>query len=107
MKNEVEKSSNVKHYQFWRHDNKPIKLWSNEVIQHNIDCIHNNPVEQGLVYKSEDYVYSSAVDYAGQKGLVDGVEVFRMFAILDSKPHERIRAVAVIYYFFSSFSFLH
>jgi hypothetical protein len=34
-----------------------------------------------LVYKSEDYVYSSAIDYSGQKGLVDGVVVFRMFGI--------------------------
>lgn len=27
-----EKSSNVKDFQFWRHDNKPIELWSNKVI---------------------------------------------------------------------------
>lgn len=26
------KTSNVKEYQFWRHDNKPIELWSNKVI---------------------------------------------------------------------------
>ena len=26
------KSSNVKKYQFWRHDNRPIELWSNKVI---------------------------------------------------------------------------
>jgi hypothetical protein len=32
FKKEAEKSSNVKHYQFWRHDNKPIELWSNKVI---------------------------------------------------------------------------
>jgi hypothetical protein len=25
-------SSNVVNYQFWRHDNKPIELWSNKVI---------------------------------------------------------------------------
>jgi REP element-mobilizing transposase RayT len=25
-------SSNVNKYQFWRHDNKPIELWSNKVI---------------------------------------------------------------------------
>jgi hypothetical protein len=32
-----------------------------------IDYVHNNPVEEGLVY-TEDYVYSSAiVDYSGQK----------------------------------------
>lgn len=80
FKKEAEKSSNVKHYQFWRHDNKPIELWSNKVIQQKIDYVHNNPVEEGLVYKPEDYVYSSAIDYAGLKGLVDDVIVFRMFS---------------------------
>ena len=33
--------------------------------------IHNNPVEEGLVFKAEHYVYSSAIDYAGEKGLLD------------------------------------
>jgi REP element-mobilizing transposase RayT len=79
FKKEAEKSSNVKHFQFWRHDNKPIELWSNKVIQQKIDYVHNNPVEEGLVSKSEAYVYSSAIDYSGQKGLVDDVVVFRMF----------------------------
>ena len=77
FKKEAEKSSNVKHYQFWRHDNKPIELWSNAVIQQKIDYVHNNPVEEGLVYKAEDYVYSSAIDYSGQKGLIDEIVVFR------------------------------
>jgi REP element-mobilizing transposase RayT len=81
FKKEAEKSSNVKHYQFWRHDNKPIELWSNKVIQQKIDYVHNNPVEEGIVYKAEDYVYSSAIDYSGQKGLVDDVVVFRMFGV--------------------------
>ena len=65
FKKEAEKSSNVKHYQFWRHDNKPIELWSNKVIQQKNDYVHANPVEKGLVYKAEYYVYSSAIDYSG------------------------------------------
>ncbi len=50
------KSSNVNKYQFWRHDNKPIELWSNKVIDEKINYIHNNPVEEGFVYNPEDYV---------------------------------------------------
>ncbi|NOQ24592.1 MAG: transposase [Bacteroidales bacterium] len=69
------KSSNVKKYQFWRHDNKPIELWSNKVIAEKINYIHNNPVEEGLVYKPEDYVYSSARDYSGEKGILNDVIV--------------------------------
>ena len=69
------KSSNVNKYQFWRHDNKPIELWSNKVIDEKINYIHNNPVEEGFVYKPEEYVYSSAKDYAGELGLIEGVVV--------------------------------
>jgi REP element-mobilizing transposase RayT len=71
------KSSNVKKYQFWRHDNKPIELWSNKVIDEKISYIHNNPVEEGLVYHPEDYVYSSARDYCGENGILEGVIVAR------------------------------
>ena len=58
-------------YRFWRGDNKPIELWSNKVIDQKIDYIHMNPVEEGIVFRAEDYLYSSAADYAGHKGLLD------------------------------------
>lgn len=69
--------SNVKDYQFWQHNNKPIELWINKVIFEKISYIHNNPVEEGLVYNPQDYVYSSARDYAGEEGLIKGVIVAR------------------------------
>lgn len=68
-------ASNVNQYQFWRHDNHPIELWSNKVIDEKIDYVHNNPVEGGLVFSAEDYIYSSALDYAGEKGLLGDVIV--------------------------------
>jgi hypothetical protein len=71
------KSSNVKHFQFWRHDNKPIELWSNTVIEEKINYVHQNPVEAEVVFKGEDYLYSSAADYAGEKGLLDDVIVIK------------------------------
>lgn len=58
-------------FRFWRADNKPVELWSNAVIDQKIDYIHQNPVEEGLVFRAEDYVYSSAIDYAGEKGLLE------------------------------------
>ena len=71
------KSSNVSKYQFWQHNNKPIELWSNKVIDEKINYIHNNPVEEGLVFNAEDYVYSSAIDYADEKGILDGIIVIK------------------------------
>lgn len=79
FKKAANNSSNVNNYQFWRHDNKPIELWSNAVIKEKVNYIHNNPVEEGLVYRSEDYVYSSAADYAGEQGLLENITVFRIF----------------------------
>ena len=61
------KTSNVKKYQFWRHDNRPIELWSSKVTHEKINYIHNNPVEEGLVFRAEDYVYSNAKDYSGEQ----------------------------------------
>lgn len=60
-------------YRFWRADNKPIEIWSNHVIDQKINYVQNNPVEAGLVIRAEDYVYSSARDYSGDKGLLDVV----------------------------------
>ena len=66
FKKAAESTTNVNNYQLWRHDNKPIELWSNSVIAEKINYIHNNPVEEGLVFRAEDYVYSSARDYSGE-----------------------------------------
>ena len=68
-------SSNVKTYQFWRHDNKPIELWSNKEIDEKLNYVYNNPVEEGIFFRAEDYLYSSATDYAGEKGLLNNVIV--------------------------------
>ena len=46
-------------------------------MDEKIDCVHNNPVEAGLVFRAEDYLCSSAADYAGEKGLLDNVAVIR------------------------------
>lgn len=62
------KSSNVKSLQFWQHHNKPVELWSNEVIEQKVTYIHNNPVEAGFVEEAYYWRYSSATDYCGNKG---------------------------------------
>ncbi len=69
----AESTTNVKHYQLWRHDNKPIELWSNKVISEKIRYIHNNPVVEELVFKPEQYVYSSAKDYTDGQGILENI----------------------------------
>lgn len=77
FKRSAQNSSNVRHHQFWRHDNHPIELWSNKVIDQKIRYVHQNPVEAGLVFRAEDYKYSSAIDYSGEKGILNDVIVVR------------------------------
>ncbi len=49
LKRAGSKNSNVKKSQFWQQHNKPIELWSPNVIDQKVDYIHNNPVEAGFV----------------------------------------------------------
>ena len=65
------KNSNVKNRQFWQQHNKPIELWSSEVIDQKVNYIHNNPVVSGFEYEPEHWKYSSALNYAGQKGVLE------------------------------------
>ncbi len=55
-------------FRFWRSDNKPIELWTIAVIDQKFNYIHQNPVEEGLAVRPEHYLYSSACEYAGEKG---------------------------------------
>jgi REP element-mobilizing transposase RayT len=58
-------NSNNTNFQFWQQHNHPIELNTNEMIDQRLNYIHNNPVESGIVLSPEDYLYSSAINYAG------------------------------------------
>ncbi|MBV8390965.1 MAG: transposase [Mucilaginibacter sp.] len=71
-----ERNSNNEKYQFWQQDNHPVCLDSGHLIDQRLDYLHNNPVKEGIVEEPEHYVYSSARDYAGIKGLLDIVLLY-------------------------------
>jgi REP element-mobilizing transposase RayT len=71
MERAATKSANVKHRQFWCQDNKPIELWSSTVIDQKLEYIHMNPVVAGFVSEPEHWRYSSAIDFANKKGLIE------------------------------------
>jgi REP element-mobilizing transposase RayT len=56
---------NNKIYQFWEQHSHPIELNTNIMLEQRLEYIHNNPVEAGIVLSPEDYLYSSALNYAG------------------------------------------
>lgn len=71
MERAGKKNSNNTKYQFWQQDNHPIELFDNEILQQKLDYIHKNPVVAGIVEEPEEYLFSSAKDYTGRKGMLD------------------------------------
>ena len=59
------KNPNNEVYQFWQQSNHPIELSNNEMQDQRLHYIHHNPVEAGVVMNPENYLYSSARNYAG------------------------------------------
>ena len=70
-------------YQIWTHENHAEFVYSNSFMDSKINYIHDNPVRAGIVEKAEDYLYSSARNYAGLEGVLD--------VILISQAIKRIR----------------
>ncbi len=58
-------------YQVWTHENHAEDIFSNIFIEQKIDYIHKNPVRAGWVTKPEDYLYSSARNYADLKSIIE------------------------------------
>ncbi|MBS1600836.1 MAG: transposase [Bacteroidetes bacterium] len=73
MKKAGQENNHTRDFQLWQEDNHPIELSTLKMAHQKLDYIHNNPVEAGIVEKPEDYLYSSARDYYGMKGLIDTI----------------------------------
>ena len=41
-----------------------------------VSLLHNNPVEEMVVAEPHEYLFSSAKDYASEKGLIDVALIF-------------------------------
>lgn len=71
LKKAGEKNSANRDFQLWQHHNHPLELSGNHIVQQRIDYIHFNPVKDNFVEAPADWLYSSARDYEGKKGLLD------------------------------------
>ena len=63
----------ISKYKFWKDDNHAILLdpFQTKMIDQKVDYIHNNPVTAMLVEEPQHYLFSSAIDYYGEKGMVE------------------------------------
>ena len=48
-----------------------MELITNKFIDQKLNYIHENPVRAGIVYKAEDYMYSSASNYILGEGIIN------------------------------------
>jgi putative transposase len=58
-------------YQLWQEGSHPEQITSDEMMEQEIEYIHNNPVKRGYVDEPAYWRYSSARNYAGLPGLID------------------------------------
>ena len=68
-------NNKIKDYKFWQDGNHPVELISGNFVQQKLHYIHNNPVVEGFVERPEEYLFSSARNYAEIPGLLDVVLV--------------------------------
>lgn len=63
----------IKKYHVWQNCSHPlyIDLKRTDLLIEHFKYIHYNPVRDKIVDMAEEYLYSSARDYAGMKGLVN------------------------------------
>jgi len=65
----------IEKYRFWRDKSHPIELTSNEMIEERINYIHENPVRTGIVAKAEEYLFSSARNFADLSSVIEIDEI--------------------------------
>ena len=61
----------ITNYRFWQEGNDAQEIFMNDYFNQKLNCIRYNPVKAEFVNHEVDYKYSSAIDWAGGKGLLE------------------------------------
>ena len=79
-------NSRIQDYKVWQDGYNGIACDYAAILLQKLDYIHNNPVKAGIVALPEHYIYSSAADYCGEKGLIDISLLDTAFFVANAKP---------------------
>lgn len=72
FRHEAQSTQRAEQYKLWQDGYHAVCLEGDGTrMKQRIDYIHNNPVRQMIVADAMHYLYSSAGDYCGLKGMVD------------------------------------
>ena len=61
----------IKDYKFWQDGNRAKSIHMQTFMLQKLNYIHQNPVKAMMVFEPEQYIFSSAANYAGQKGILE------------------------------------
>ncbi|MCW3805456.1 REP-associated tyrosine transposase [Plebeiibacterium marinum] len=75
FKKAAQKHKRNSQYQVFTHENHAVHLYSDKFIDQKLDYIHDNPVRAGIVKEPQDYIYSSAANYADEPSILDVVVI--------------------------------
>jgi REP element-mobilizing transposase RayT len=59
------------YFKVWTSNNHPEEIYGDTFLKTKLNYIHNNPVKAGWVSTPAYYLYSSAADYEGGKGIME------------------------------------
>jgi REP element-mobilizing transposase RayT len=71
----AQRHSRNENYQMWAHENHALVVYSPQFALEKLEYLHSNPVRAGFVRKPEDYIYSSASNYAGTESALGIVKL--------------------------------
>lgn len=69
-----ESMKRIKNYKFWQDGFHPKEIFSNKFFHEKLSYIHKNPVKELIVENPEDYLFSSARNYAGLDAYINIAE---------------------------------
>ena len=68
---EANRTKRGKNYLLWQEGYHAKQIETSNFLDQKLSYIHENPVEGGFVSRAEDYVYSSARNYASEGGVME------------------------------------
>ena len=61
----------IKNYKIWQDGNQAKIIYTPKFFYEKLEYIHTNPVKEMIVENPEDYLFSSARNYADLRGILD------------------------------------
>jgi REP element-mobilizing transposase RayT len=71
----AQRHSRNENYQMWTHENHAVVIYSPQFAREKLEYLHRNPVRSGIVRRPEDYIYSSASNYAEMESILEIVRL--------------------------------